>query len=69
MAKRIAAIWFVLLVLILLLAGMVAAQERKPAPTWQEPSGPAKVLYEQATKFSEAGTTPKLLRLISKSLA
>jgi len=65
MAKRIAAIWFLLLVLILLLAGMVAAQERlpredrKPAPTWHEPSGPAKVLYEQATKFFETGDYAK----------
>lgn len=60
MAKRIAAIWFVLLVLILL-AGMVAAQGRlpqvgrKPASTYQEPSGHAAVLYEQSGKFMKAG--------------
>jgi len=59
MAKRIAAIWFALLVLILM-AGMVAAQERlsqadrKAPPNYQEPSGHAAVLCEQAGKFMKA---------------
>jgi Flp pilus assembly protein TadD len=51
----------VVVLILILLAGMVAAQERlpqidrKPTPTYQEPSGHARVLYEQAKKFWEAG--------------
>jgi tetratricopeptide (TPR) repeat protein len=51
--------------ILILMAEMVAAQERLPQAdrktplTWQEPSGPAKVLYAQANKFWEAGDFAK----------
>jgi Flp pilus assembly protein TadD len=71
MAKRMVVIWFALLILILPV-GMVAAQghfpqaDIKPAPTWQEPSGPAKVLYEQAKKFWVDGDFAKAAEIYKR---
>jgi len=58
--------------ILILMAGMVAAQERlpqvvkKPSPTYQEPTGPAKVLYEQANKFWEAEDFAKAAEVYKK---
>jgi pentatricopeptide repeat protein len=56
-----ARIGFVAVLVLALLATRVAAQgrlpqvDRKSIPTYQQPSGPAKTLYEQAKKFWEGG--------------
>jgi tetratricopeptide (TPR) repeat protein len=71
MVKRIIVIWLAVQIPILI-AGMVSGQEplqqtdRKSALTYDEPSGPARLLYEQAKKFWQAGDYAKAAEVYSQ---